>query len=72
MIHTFECLGTYILLDVESGAVYSVDKLIFDIASLMERHFGEEEMIAKLSALYSNDDISDALSEIRELEARAL
>ena len=70
MIHTFECLGTYILLDVESGAVYSVDKLIFDIASLMERHFGEEEMIAKLSALYSNDDISDALSEIRELEAQ--
>ena len=70
MIHTFECLGTYILLDVESGAVYSVDKLIFDIASLMERHFEEEEMIAKLSALYSNDDISDALSEIRELEAQ--
>ena len=52
MIHTFECLGKYILLDVESGAVYCVDKLVFDIASLMERGVEEKEITRRLSDLY--------------------
>lgn len=68
MIHTFECLGKYILLDVESGAVYCVDKLVFDIASLMEQGMSEEDISFKLSDRYKNQDILEALSELKELE----
>lgn len=68
MIHTFECLGKYILLDVESGAVYCVDKLVFDIASLMERGAEEKEITRRLSDLYKYEDIIEALSELKELE----
>ena len=68
MIHTFECLGAYILLDVESGAVYSVDKLIFDIASLMEKGAAETEIFSQLGVSYSENEISEALNELKELE----
>lgn len=67
-MYYFECLGKYILLDVESGAVYCVDKLVFDIASLMERGVEKKEITRRLSDLYKYEDIIEALSELKELE----
>lgn len=70
MIHTFKCLDTYILLDVESGAVHMVDKLVFDIASLLEKGADKQSIFARLSGIYPEAEIAEAVSELEELEAQ--
>lgn len=70
MIHTFKCLDTYILLDVESGAVHMVDKLIFDISSLLEKGIDKQSIFARLSDTYPEAEIAEAVNELEELEAQ--
>ena len=36
MVHTFTALGQYLAADVNSGAVHVLDKLSFDLLSLIE------------------------------------
>ena len=42
MVHTFTALGQYLAADVNSGAVHVLDKLSFDLLSLIEGPMGEE------------------------------
>ena len=66
MIHAFEYRGTYLVLDVESGAVHEVDKPSFDVISAVERGNA-------LDALpYSRSLVEEILSEIDELKADGL
>ncbi|MBQ1520573.1 MAG: radical SAM protein, partial [Clostridia bacterium] len=66
MIHAFEYRGTYLVLDVESGAVHEVDKPSFDVISAIEQGNA-------LDALpYSRSLIDEILSEIDELKAEGL
>ena len=59
-IHKFEQNGTYILLDVNSGAVHVIDKMIYD---LMDTFTGEndEETIRAWAHAYPEADIREAL-----------
>ena len=41
MIHTFTALGQYLVADVNSGAVHVLDRMSYDLLSLLE---GEETM----------------------------
>ena len=41
MVHTFTALGQYLAADVNSGAVHVLDKLSFDLLSLIEGPMGE-------------------------------
>lgn len=65
-IHKFEQNGTYILLDINSGAVHVVDRMIYDLMDTFDGG-NEEEVVRTWSGTYAADDIWEALSELHEL-----
>lgn len=71
MIHKYYLSGMYILLDVDSGAVHVVDKIIFDILDFINLPLAEqcEKNILNNKNLqqYNQQDLIDAYNEIYEL-----
>lgn len=65
-IHKFEQNGTYILLDINSGAVHVVDRMIYDLMDTFDGG-NEEEVVRTWSGTYAADEIREALSELHEL-----
>ena len=65
-IHKFVQNGTYILLDINSGAVHVIDKMIYDI---MDTFTGENdaEVIAVWENTYKKADLAEALNELHAL-----
>ena len=65
-IHRFVQNGTYILLDINSGAVHVIDKMIYDI---MDTFDGENDaaVIAALQDSYKKEDLAEALDELHAL-----
>ena len=66
MIHAFEYRGTYLVLDVESGAVHEVDKPSFDVISAIEKGNAVDALP------YSRSMIEEILNEIEELREDGL
>lgn len=74
MVHTFTALGQYLAADVNSGAVHVLDKLSYDLLSLVEDRMGEElpaELAAKLPQ-YDGADLAEAWQELRSLQDQGL
>lgn len=70
MIHKFELGGFYIVLDVNSGSVHSVDKLTFDLLDFAEPPFDDANRKLCLESLfesYDKADINEAYDELAEL-----
>lgn len=73
MIHQYQLNGYYIVLDVYSGSIHSVDALAYDIIALFERH-SQEEIVAEMLEKYADDpevsreEILDCLSDIQALK----
>ncbi len=67
-IHKFYLNGLYILLDINSGAVHVVDKLIFDIMDIFDGS-NDSAVLDALERQYDRTDLSEALDELRELMA---
>lgn len=65
-IHKFEQNGTYILLDINSGAVHVVDKMIYDMMDVFDGS-NDEAVVTALRAEYSENDLREALGELHEL-----
>mgnify|MGYP002624877331 CR=1 FL=1 len=65
-IHKFVQGGKFILLDINSGAVHLVDRMIFDI---MDHFDGENDQTvrAELADRYSTADLDEALDELHQL-----
>lgn len=59
--------GIFIVLDVNSGAVHIVDEIVYDVLDYYKSE-PEDKIISILSEKYSEQDIKDALSDIKELE----
>jgi len=62
--------GKYIVLDVYSGCVHDVDKLAFDVMNALTPPLAEElsdDILQKLSAEYSADEIREVYTEILAL-----
>ncbi len=63
MIHKYKYKDRYIVLDVNSGAVHEVNKIVFDILDYY--HEKSPEAIVKLLAdQYSREDILEAMDDI--------
>ncbi len=60
--------GIYIVLDVNSGSVHTVDKMTYDILDLY-RQCPAEEIVTKLSDKYAEADIKEAVAELDQLVA---
>ncbi len=76
MVHTFTALDQYLAADVNSGAVHVLDKLSYDLLSLIadQEQMGEEmpaELAGKLPQ-YAPADLKEAWSELRELQENGL
>jgi len=71
LLHRFEFDGTRIVLDVHSGAVHVVDKLVWDLLDDYQQ-VDQGEMVDKFLDVYEPEDIIEALCEIRDLEQKGL
>ena len=65
-IHKFEQNGEYILLDINSGAVHVIDKMIYDMMDTFDGA-NDEKVIEKLAGQYPEADLKEALEELHDL-----
>ena len=71
MVHQYKNNGYNIVLDVCSGSVHVVDDLVYDMIAMYENKTKDEIATAiksKYKDEYSDEDISDAYSDIEELK----
>lgn len=66
MIHKFEKNGVYVVLDVNSGAVHVVDKMVYEILDHYPEH-DKTVVVEKLSHVYDSKELEDAVDEIAYL-----
>ena len=74
MVHTFECLGVYVAVDVNSGAVHVLDKTAYQVLRLQNQPLEEhcpEQLYAQLPEL-SREEIDGAWAELLELQNNGL
>ena len=65
-IHKFEQGGTYILLDVNSGAVHVIDRMIYDLMDTFDGA-NDEETVSRWGGIYGADEVREAVGELHEL-----
>ncbi|MEG1719875.1 MAG: thioether cross-link-forming SCIFF peptide maturase [Clostridia bacterium] len=69
MIHKFYMLGVYIVLDVNSGSIYKIDKLAYEMLDLIDETTPVDcplEVFESLQA-YSKRDVETTYNELYEL-----
>ena len=67
-IHKFEQNGMYILLDINSGAVHVIDKMIYDMMDTFDGS-NDEAVCQALAGRYPEAELREALGELHELMA---
>ncbi|MCR4430039.1 MAG: thioether cross-link-forming SCIFF peptide maturase [Tepidanaerobacteraceae bacterium] len=70
-IHKFRAFDKNIVLDVNSGSIFEIDDIVFDVLDYYDE-FDEEHIIKQLVGKHSKTDILEALSEIEKLKAEQL
>jgi len=65
-IHKFKIFNKNIILDVNSGSVYTVDDLVFDVLDLYYKN-PREEIMKSLKKKYNQEEIEEAIGEIEQL-----
>lgn len=66
MVHRFEAGGVKLALDVNSGSIFSVDDLVWDILECGES-FGWDKARQVLADKYSDTELEEGLSEVNRL-----
>lgn len=71
-IHKFSLNGMYMMLDINSGAVHVIDKMIYDMMDVYDGT-NEAEVFSALTGQYERAELSEALEELAALiEAKEL
>ena len=71
-IHKFQQNGMYILLDINSGAVHVIDKMIYDIMDTFDG-MNDAAVVSRLQGTYSAAELKESLGELHALiEAKQL
>ena len=76
MIHQFKQNGVNVVLDVYSGAVHTVDDVVYDVVSEIDRvgwEVAKKDSFACLSSLdntYSRQDIQEAMDDVGQSWSR--
>lgn len=65
-IHKFQQNGMYILLDVNSGAVHVIDKMIYDVMDVFNGT-NDAETIKNFEGTYSLEELTEAVDELHKL-----
>ena len=69
MIHQFKNNGYNIVLDPNSGSVYNVDEVAYDVIGMFESS-SEDEIVEKITEKYGIDraEVTECISDVRELK----
>ncbi|SEJ16362.1 uncharacterized protein SAMN05660742_10410 [Propionispira arboris] len=71
-IHKFIQNGMYIMLDINSGAVHVIDKMIYDMMDIFDGS-NAEDTVQKLKGAYAESDLRESIEELQGLiEAQEL
>lgn len=65
-IHKFFLNDRYIVLDVNSGAVHIIDKIVYDVLDYYEKE-SLEELVSRFSGIYEKKQIEEVYKEIGHL-----
>ncbi len=65
-IHKFYLNNEYIVLDVNSGAVHIIDKIVYDVLDYYKEN-SLEEIVSNFKGVYNKKDIEEVHEEIRYL-----
>ncbi|HZK57750.1 MAG TPA: thioether cross-link-forming SCIFF peptide maturase [Clostridia bacterium] len=71
MIHKFYQDNTYMVIDVNSGAVHVIDELVYDVLDFY-RDKETDEIINLLGNKYSDTEIKEAIEELDSITAEGL
>ncbi len=74
MVHIFTCLGIFLAVDVNSGAVHVIDRIAYDILSLLNGSLSEKcpkEVFEQLSN-YKTEEISETWNELYKLQQEGM
>lgn len=71
MIHKFYLNGLYIVLDVNSGTILTVDQISYDVLDHYKNQ-SRDEIVAKLSGKYDEEALLEVILEIEMLEKQGL
>ena len=71
MIHQYKNNGYNIVMDICSGSVHVVDDVVYDAIAMYEGHT-EDEIRMALIPVYGEEDVTEALAEIKELIAQEM
>lgn len=71
LIHKFKQDNEYYVIDVNSGSVHMVDELVYDLLDENKLR-GEEELIKEFSNKHDENDIKEALADIKELKGEGM
>ena len=66
MVHRFEAGGIKLALDVNSGSIFAIDDLVWDILDYGER-FGWDKVKSGLADKYSDANLKEGLFEVNQL-----
>ncbi len=74
MVHTFTALGVHVAVDVNSGAVHVLDRMLLDLLAQIQPPMGEVCPPAVLEALpqYDPAELQEAWEELKELQDNGL
>lgn len=65
-IHKFYVNGLYILLDINSGAVHVIDKIVYDIMDVFNGS-NDEAVVQTYQACYGENNVREVVSELHSL-----
>lgn len=68
MLHLIHALDEYIVLDVGSGAVHSIDEITYEVLSLLDKNLSREDIISALSHRFLESSLQEVIEEIMMLE----
>lgn len=67
-IHKFIQNGMYLMLDINSGAVHVIDKMIYDMMDIFDGS-NAEDTVQKLKGTYAESDLRESIEELQGLIA---
>lgn len=65
-IHKFYLNGLYIILDINSGAVHVVDKMVYEIMDIFDGN-NDEAVSSAFAGKYAAEDLAEVLAELHQL-----
>ena len=72
MVHAFENNGFFIAVDANSGSIFSIDEVTYEILKAFPENLSGQEVMEKLGGMFDADVISEACDEIESLKEQQM